>query len=181
MWVDETPYYVTDTWDHEDVASIPTQPVAPTTIIGPSAKVPSCRKRKHGLHVSPQTTNSRTAVTALPHHLTSRSITQFQQIYERMLLLQPCCIFSRYEFFVISIVTAGHHHPPGQQQQHHPSKNRAEAAVMASPGSNQDNKCIQILHKLIRHGLGTRYDELHQDVSHLLVITDIPYMDRDLE
>jgi hypothetical protein len=177
MWVDEAPYYVTDSWDPKDVASLPTQPVA--SPIGLS-KVPSCRKRKHGWnHSSPQTTHSSTAVTALPHHLTSRSTTQFQQIYERILLLQPCCIFSRYEFFLVSIVTAGHH-PPRQQQQH-PSKKRADAAATAWPGSNQENKCIQILHKLIRHGLGTRYDELHQDVSHVLVITDTPYMDRDLE
>jgi hypothetical protein len=118
----------------------------------------------------PPQTSSRN-VMASPCHLTSKSLTQFQQIYERILLLQPSCIFSHLKFYVISIVVL--------HQKHHQSKNTAAEATGSS--FNNDNKCIQILHKLVRYGLGTRYDELNEDISHFIVITDAPYMDRDAE
>jgi hypothetical protein len=175
MWVEEAPFLVTDDGEQKEGVSLRTpQPVSSSIS---QDKSPTYRKRKHRLEQSSPQMTKKTALTALPHHLTSCSTTQFQQIYDRILLLQPCsCIFSRYEFFVISIVTAGQH--PQRQQQQNLSKKRTETAAMSR---NNDNQCLKILHKLIRHGLGTRYEELHQDISHLLVITDTPYMERNVE
>ena len=100
-------------------------------------------------------------------YLTSKSFIQFKHIYEQLLLRSSSSyIFSNMSFYIIHI----------EQYPTTSSKKTSAEGMLAF-----DNKCIQILHKLIRHGFGTRYDELNEDISHFIVISDSPSIDHDVK